>query len=130
MSDTSTTPSAPERSLLRRLDDRVLRRRRPHDGPGRSALSALASVVVRVSQVVLVVLALVLLLAVAAVVLPTDEDNVLVRGVLEAALQVAGPFATVFDIAGRGARAAANYGLGAAVYLLAAKLVGRLAPRT
>ena len=111
-------------SFLRRLDDRVLGR------PGGSAASGVLRGVVRVSQLVLVALALLLLLAVAAVVLPTDEQNVLVRGVLDGALQVAGPFATVFDVQSRQLRAAANYGLGAAVYLLAAKLLGGLAPRT
>ncbi|MCW2779030.1 MAG: hypothetical protein JWN17_2755 [Frankiales bacterium] len=129
MPDASQT-DAPRPSGLRRLDDRVLGRfRRPAGSSGRSGPADVLAAVVRVAQLVLVVLALVLLLAIAAVVLPTDEDNVLVRGVLDAALQVAGPFATVFDIAGRNARAAANYGLGAAVYLLAAKLLGRLSPK-
>lgn len=115
---------------LRRLDDRLLARfRRPPGSPRPPLVKDVLRSVVRVSQLVLVALALVLLLAVAAVVLPTDEDNVLVRGVLDLALQVAGPFATVFDIEGRNARAAANYGLGAAVYLVVGTLLGRLAPK-
>lgn len=117
-------------SVLRRLDDRLLSRFRRPPGTARPPLLRdVLATVVRVAQLVLVALAVLLLLAVAAVVLPTDEDNPLVRFVLDAALQVAGPFATVFDIASRNLRAAANYGLGAAVYLVLSKVLGRLAPK-
>ncbi|MCW2605891.1 MAG: hypothetical protein JWO60_584 [Frankiales bacterium] len=112
---------------LRRLDRRVLGD--PQD-PSRSWARDLLTAVARVAQLVLVLLAVLLVLAIAAVVLPTDEDNVLVKGVLDGAVQVAGPFATVFDVDSRALRAAANYGLGAVVYLVAAKLLGRLARRS
>lgn len=111
-------------SLLRRLDDRVLGRR---TGPRRPLLRDLLSAVARVAALVLLGCALLLVAAVAAVVLPTDESNVLVKGVLDGALRVAGPFATVFDLDGREARAAANYGLAAVVYLVGSRLVARLA---
>ncbi len=119
-------------AILRRLDDRFLRRR-PAGGDetaagGGDGLRSFLGVFARVSALVLTVLALVLVAAVVLVVAPTNESNVLVRWVLDAADQVAGPFATVFDISGRAARAAANYGLGAAVYLLLAKVVTRVAP--
>ena len=87
----------------------------------------LLAAVARVASLALLGCALLLVLAVAAVLLPTDETNVLVRAVLDGALQVAGPFATVFDVERRALRAAANYGLAAAVYLLGARLVARLA---
>lgn len=110
---------------LRRLDQRVLGRRRDRtDGP--SAVRGVLHGVGLVSRAVLTLLAVVLLAAVALVVLPADEGNVLVRGVLSAADQVAGPFATVFDVESRPLRATANYGLGAAVYLLLGALAGRL----
>ncbi|MCU1692240.1 MAG: hypothetical protein JWM64_1331 [Frankiales bacterium] len=114
-------------AVLRRLDRRVLGEPK---GPRRSLARDLVGSVARVAQIVLIVLAVLLVLGIAAVVLPTDEDNVLVKGVLDGALQVAGPFATVFDVERRELRAGANYGLAAVVYLVLAKLVGRLARKT
>lgn len=106
-------------STLRRLDDRVL------SGPGvRSA----AGVVVRVSQLVLLALAISLLLAVVFVVLPVNEGNDIVSADLALADQVAGPLRDVFAFDDRALRAAANYGLAAALYLVVAKLLGRLRP--
>ena len=110
-------------SLLRRLDERVLG---PRTGTRRPLLRGLLSAVARVASLVLLGCALLLVAAVAAVVLPTDETNVLVKGVLDGALRVAGPFATVFDVESRAARAAANYGLAAVAYLVASRLVARL----
>lgn len=107
---------------LQNLDDRVLGPR----GSGHAAWREVLRVVVAISRLVFLLLAALLLLAIALVVLPANENNTIVSHVLDAAFRVAGPFRTVFDVANRSVRAAANYGLAAGVYALIAYLLGRV----
>jgi hypothetical protein len=107
---------------LRRLDDLVL----GPPGSVRPVWRGLLRGLLLGVRLVLVLLALVLLTAVTVVVLRVDETGRPVRRVMALAWRVAGPSRAVFDLEQRPWRAAANYGLGAGGYLLAAALVGRL----
>ncbi len=110
-----TAPAA-----LRRLDSRVLA------GASSPGARGVRRGVARVSQLVLLAFATVLVLAVVFVVGPVNEANSVVSFVLAAADQVAGPLRDVFSLDSRPLRAAANYGLAAALYAVLASLVGRL----
>jgi hypothetical protein len=94
---------------------------RTGDGPA-SVLRA----VWRVARLVLLALALVLVVAVAFTLLPTNEDNVIVRNVLSLAGTVAGPFQDVFQLEDDERERIANYGLAAVVYLVLSSVVGKL----
>ncbi len=94
------------------------------DGP-----TAVARVVLRVSQVVLVLLALVVALGVVFTAAPTNPDNVLVRNALSLAADATGPFEDVFTPEGGNRALYANYATAIGVYLLAALLLGRLRDR-
>lgn len=114
------------RDSLRRMDDRVLRRRTT-ERAGPSGVSVFLGVFGQVCRVVFGILALILALAVVLVAVPgVNEANVIVHNILAAADQVAGPFGSLFDLSNRSLRAAANYGVGALVYFVAGMLLGRL----
>lgn len=137
-------------NALRSLDDRVLGSRRHEAGaaersdhaterhhvrpagerPARSrggrGLAPVLSVVYRGARLVLLVLALVLVAAIAFTLLPTNEDNVIVRNVLSVAETVAGPFQDVFQLEDAERERIANYGLAAVAYLVLRAVAGRL----
>jgi hypothetical protein len=89
-------------------------------------LSAFLSVFWRISKLVLLVLGLVVLAAVAFLILPTNDDNVIVRNALSLAENVAGPFRDVFTADDEDRRRIYNYGLAAVVYFVLALVVGKL----
>ena len=97
--------------------------RRPGNGDG---VPSFLAVVWRVSKLVLVALGLVVLLAAALVLLPANEDNVIVRNVLSLGQWAAGPFRDVLTVDDPDRMRVYNYGIGALAYFVAAALVGRL----
>ncbi len=111
-------------------EERVERttRRRPSGPPPSSGdgLSAVLAVVWRISRLVFVALAVVLLLAVAFILLPANEDNVIVRNVLSLAETVSGPFKDVFQDDDMDRMRIYNYGLAAVVYFVVGSIVGKL----
>lgn len=133
---------------LKGLDDRVLgRRRRGVDEPevdgeversrerrpvrprtGKGAREALG-VVLRVSRLVFFALTLVLLVGIVFVLTPTNADNSVVRLVADVSDAVAGPFRDVFTVSDdRERELVVNYGFAAALYLVAALVLGKLTP--
>ena len=118
----------PQERAERRVEREEPRRSRASaltSGSG-DGLSEFLSVFYRVSRLVLLTLAVVCLLGIAFTLIPTNEDNVIVRNVLSLSEWAAGPFSDVFEIDGENARIAANYGLAAAVYALLASFVSKL----
>ena len=135
-------------TALRSLDDRVLRsrrgseppaedrshdegttrvERRPARRPGNGdGLPSFLAVLWRVCRLVLLALALLLVLAIAFILLPTNDDNVIVRNVLSFGEDVAGPFKDVFTSDDEDRRRISNYGLAAVVYLVLSTVVGKL----
>ena len=93
---------------------------------GGDGVSSFLATVWRISRLVLLALAVLLVLAVAFLVLPANEDNVIVRNVLDWAESVAGPFRDVFDADDEDRRRIYNYLLAAVVYFIAATVVGKL----
>ncbi len=131
---------------LKGLDDRVLGRRRTVVEPevdgdaapravrprpprtGKGAREALG-VVLRVSRLVFFALFLVLLVGIAFVLAPTNMDNSVVQLVQDVSDAVAGPFRDVFTVSDdRERELVANYGFAAALYLVVALVIGKLAP--
>jgi hypothetical protein len=98
---------------------------RPHGGNG-DGVQTFLSVLWRISRLVLLLLGLVVLAAAALVLLPANEDNVLVRNVLSLAETVAGPFRDVLTVDDPDRMRVYNYGLAAVVYLVLAAIVGKL----
>lgn len=145
-------------TALRNLDDRVLGNRgkksedAPYpDEPGTSEIERdkpvrgressgpppntsdgfreFLAVVARVSRLVFLALALIVGLGILFTVAPTNEDNVLVRFVLDVANAVAGPFRDIFTVDDNAERElVVNYGFAAGVYLLLSVLVPKLVP--
>jgi hypothetical protein len=108
---------------------RTVRTRR--QAPGQSGgngdgLSTFLSVLWRISRLVLLLLGLVVLAAAALVLLPANEDNVLVRNVLSLGETVAGPFRDVLTVDDPDRMRVYNYGLAAVVYFVLAAIVGKL----
>ena len=89
-------------------------------------LQKVLATVWRISRLVFLALALVLLLAVALLLLPANEDNVIVRNVLDLAETVAGPFKDVFTVDDPERMRIYNYGLAAAVYFVLSVVVSKL----
>jgi hypothetical protein len=87
----------------------------PRSGDGASKALAL---VWRISRLVLLALGLVVLTAAALILLPSNEDNVIVRNVLSLAETVAGPFRDVFTVEDPDRMRVVNYGLAAVVYVV------------
>ena len=126
------------RNALKSLDDRVLRRRRTttteEEGSTRTVartgngdgLPSFLAVLWRISRLVLLALALLLLLAIAFILLPTNDDNVIVRNVLSLAENVAGPFKDVFTSKSEDRQRISNYGLAAVIYFVLSTIVGKL----
>jgi hypothetical protein len=73
--------------------------------------------------------AAVIVVGILLVVLEANRDNTIVNALLDAARFLAGPFHNVFDLARHKTEVAVNWGLAAAVYLIAGRLVGRLLAR-
>lgn len=96
---------------------------RTGDGDG---VSSFLAVLWRVSRLVLLALAALLVLAIAFMLLPTNEDNVVVRNVLSLAETVAGPLKDVFTVEDPERQRIYNYGLAALVYVVLASIVGKL----
>ncbi len=109
-----------ERTTTRTVETRPARK-----GNGDGVQTFLATVW-RISRLVLLALALVLVLAIAFVLLPTNEDNVIVRNVLDLGEQVAGPFKDVFTVDDPERMRIYNYGLAAAVYAVLGSIVAKL----
>ena len=109
--------------------ERVERTTRKPSGPPPSStdgLSAVLAVVWRISRLVFIALALVLVVAIAFILLPTNEDNVIVRNVLDLAETVAGPFKDVFNDDDPDRMRSYNYGLAAVVSFVLGSVVGKL----
>jgi hypothetical protein len=133
----------PMPAAFKRLDDRVLGRRRqpvgpsdehvddhdddakpqrPHDG-----LTTFLAVFYRISRLVFLALALIVTLAIILILAPANDDNVIVRNVFDLAETVAGPFKDVFTVEDDAEREmVVNYVLAAVVYFVAASLVTKL----
>ncbi len=103
----------------------VRTQRRPQTGNG-DGVQTFLSVLRRISRLVLLLLGLVVLAAVALVLLPANEDNVIVRNVLSLAETVAGPFRDVLTVDDPDRMRVYNYGLAAVVYFVLAAIVGKL----
>jgi hypothetical protein len=117
-----------------RPDERTTRRTRttrtgdgaePPTGGG-DGLASFLAVVWRVARLVLLALGLLLLVAVAFLLLPANEDNVIVSNVLSLADRVAGPFRDVFTVEDPDRMRIFNYALAAAVYFVVGSVVGKL----
>ena len=88
------------------------------------------AVFARVSRAVFLLLALIVVLGIIVILAPTNSDNVLVESISQLSETVAGPFRDVFTAQDADRETVINYGLAAGVYLIAAALVGKLAPST
>jgi hypothetical protein len=97
----------------------------PRTGGG-DGLASFLAVVWRVARLVLLALGLLLLVAVAFLLLPANEDNVIVSNVLSLADRVAGPFRDVFTVEDPDRMRIFNYALAAAVYFVVGSVVGKL----
>lgn len=109
--------------------ERTTRTTRSAEAPrtgGGDGLPSFLAVLWRVSKLVLVALALVLVLAAALVLLPANDDNVIVRNVLSLAEDVAGPFKDVLTVDDPDRMRVYNYGIGAVVLFVLATVVGKL----
>ena len=101
--------------------------RRPAARTGNGdGLASFLAVFWRISRLVLLVLGLVLVLAIAFMLLPANEDNVVVRNVLSLAETVAGPLKDVFTVDDPERQRIYNYGLAAVIYFVLASVVGKL----
>lgn len=89
-------------------------------------LQKVLATVWRISRLVLIALALLMVLAIAFLILPANEDNVIVSNVLDWADTVAGPFRDVFNADDEDRRRIYNYGLAAVVYFVIGSIVGKL----
>lgn len=94
--------------------------------PRGDGLKEFLTVVYRIARLVFFLLALVVILGIVFVLAPTNADNVIVENVLELADTVAGPFRDVFTADDAEREMVINYGLAAAMYLLAAFLMTKL----
>jgi hypothetical protein len=93
---------------------------------GGDGVSSFLAVLWRVSQLVLFALGLVVLTAAALVLLPANEDNVIVRNVLSLAETVAGPFKDILTVDDPDRMRVYNYGIAAIVYFVLGAVVGKL----
>jgi hypothetical protein len=73
--------------------------------------------------------AAVIVLGILLVVLEANRDNSIVNAVLDAARFLAGPFKDIFNLDNHKTEVAVNYGLAAAIYLIAGRLLARLIAR-
>jgi hypothetical protein len=71
----------------------------------------------------------VIVVGILLVVLDANRDNSIVNAVLDAARFLAGPFKDIFNLDNHKTEVAVNYGLAAAVYLIAGRLLARLIAR-
>jgi hypothetical protein len=71
----------------------------------------------------------VIVVGILLVVLEANRDNSIVNAVLDAARFLAGPFKDIFNLDNHKTEVAVNYGLAAAVYLIAGRLLARLIAR-
>lgn len=99
--------------------------RRRAGGAARSGAWGLA----RIVQTIARVLAAVLVLGIVLVVLEANRDNAIVDAVLDAGRFLAGPFDDMFEPDDAKVRVAVNWGIAAAVYLIAGGLIARLLRR-
>lgn len=119
--------SRPDEQAAERPKESTTRTAEPAAATGRGdGLSSLLAVFWRVSKLVLLALGLVVLLAAALILLPANEDNVIVRNLLSLAETVAGPFKDVFSVDDPDRMRVYNYALAALVYFIVAGVVGRL----
>lgn len=109
-----------ERTVVRTVETPPARK---GNGDG---LQTFLATVWRIARLVLLALALVLVVAIACVLLPTNEDNVIVRNALDLGERVAGPFKDVFTVDDPERMRIYNYGLAAAVYVVLGSIVGKL----
>lgn len=107
---------------------RTRRGRRRRGGAARAARGGLWTVA-RLVQAVARIVALILVVGIALVVLDANQANGIVEAVLDAARFLAGPFDDMFKPEGAETRVAVNWGIAAAVYLIAGALVARLLRR-
>lgn len=102
-------------------------RREPAERRGNGdGLASFLAVVWRISRLVLLALAAVVLLAAALILLPANEDNVIVRNVLSLGETVAGPFKDIFTVDDPDRMRVYNYGVAGVVYIVLASVVGKL----
>lgn len=83
---------------------------------------ALAGVVRAVAAVVVGII----VVAIVLVVLGANESNTIVNAIHDAGSWLAGPFKGIFDLEGRKADVAVNWGIAAVVYAIVAGLLVRL----
>lgn len=101
--------------------------REPDERKGNGdGLSSFLAVFWRISRLVLLALAAVVFLAAALILLPANEDNVIVRNVLSLGETVAGPFKDVFTVDDAERMRVYNYALAGIVYVVLASVVSKL----
>jgi hypothetical protein len=101
----------------------------PPRRPAGDVVREVLGVVWRVARLVFLALALVVFLGIVLTFAPTNDDNTIVRTILDWAETVAGPFRDVFTADDPDRKLLYNYALATAVYLLAASLVTKLPGR-
>jgi hypothetical protein len=89
-------------------------------------VSSFLAVFWRIAKLVLFALGLVVLTAAALVLLPANDDNVIVRNVLSLAETVAGPFKDILTVDDPDRMRIYNYGIAATVYFVLGAVVGKL----
>jgi hypothetical protein len=85
--------------------------------------------IARLVNLVASLVAGVIVVGILLVVLEANRDNSIVNAVLDAARFLAGPFKDIFNLDNHKTEVAVNYGLAAAVYLIAGRLLARLIAR-
>jgi hypothetical protein len=83
----------------------------------------------RLVNLVASLVAAVIVIGILLVVFEANRDNSIVNAVLDAARFLAGPFKDIFNLDNHKTEVAVNYGLAAAVYLIAGRLIARLIAR-
>lgn len=126
---TETTAKKPKTERVERTT-----RSKGDDGADKSSakrgngdgLQNVLATVWRISRLIFLALGLLMVIAIALILLPANEDNVIVSNVLSWAETVAGPFKDVFTVDDPERMRIYNYGLAAAVYFLLATIVSKL----
>ena len=85
--------------------------------------------IARLVRLVSSLLAGVIVVGILLVVLEANRDNAVVEALLDAARFLAGPFKDVFDLESRKTEVDVNWGIAAALYLVAGRLIARLLSR-
>ena len=95
---------------------------------GKAARTGLR-LIARVVSLITMVIVGILIVGILLVVLGANESNDVVKGMLDVAETLAGPFHDIFKLDGREVRVAVNWGLAALLYGLVGGLIVRLLRR-